>query len=340
MRGREPVGGAVGLRCLHCGSGDLEVTRPGLVEGLRDWLRFGGRWRPSTRVCRRCGHVAVAGSWMYQARRRGGRWWVPVHLIRALRRRRSRIPAPATYLLAVAVGVVLGACAEVALGWPWWLVAAGVLAAVWLFFASSAFWGGRSSLPLATEIQLASDPARAMQRERRALVERFRAAPFPLYGLPVSWPGPRHLGGSAGRQATGQPPVVTALSLAHGDPLAAQGPQLRVEVRIEPWDPEEPALGPGEHWGGVDGLAGREADSDWSEVAILVEGRPVGFELLGRGRHWVARAELGAWTLVLHARDLPIGEVELIRVTDVEPYVEGTRRLEEAARARHLDHDP
>jgi hypothetical protein len=43
---------------------------------------------------------------------------------------------------------------------------------------------------------------------------------------------------------------------------------------------------------------------------------------------------------VLQGRDLDAGEVELVRVTDVEPYVEGTRRLEEAARARALGHRP
>jgi hypothetical protein len=81
--------------------------------------------------------------------------------------------------------------------------------------------------------------------------------------------------------------VVTNLSLAHGDPLAANGPQLLVE-----------------------------------------------------GRHWVAAGAVEGLLLVLQGRDLDAGEVELVRVTDVEPYVEGTRRLEEAARARALGHRP
>jgi hypothetical protein len=66
-----------------------------------------------------------------------------------------------------------------------------------------------------------------------------------------------------------------------------------------------------------------------------VDGRPVEFELLADGRHWVARGELEGRTLVLRARDLPAGEVELVRVADLAPYVAGSRRLEdEEARRR------
>ena len=69
-----------------------------------------------------------------------------------------------------------------------------------------------------------------------------------------------------------------------------------------------------------------------------VDGRPVAFAWLAEGRHWVAHAELEDRTLVLSARDLPLDQVALVRVTDVEPYLDGTRRLEQA-RARHLGRD-
>jgi hypothetical protein len=65
-------------------------------------------------------------------------------------------------------------------------------------------------------------------------------------------------------------------------------------------------------------------------VTIPVDGQPVAFQRLARGRHWVASAELDDRTLTLHARDLPVESVELVRVTDVEPYIQGQRRLEEA----------
>ena len=39
---------------------DFEVTRPGWAEGLGDWLRLGGLWRPTRQVCRQCGNVSSA----------------------------------------------------------------------------------------------------------------------------------------------------------------------------------------------------------------------------------------------------------------------------------------
>jgi hypothetical protein len=270
------------------------------------------------------------------------------------------MPVPATYLMATAAGVVLGLAAQLLVGWPWWLVAAAVLAAVWLFFTSTALWGRRGSRrPLATELLMAVAPDRAVQRERRDQVERFRRAPFPLYGLPPAWPGPRYLGGWEGSWSKGGGPVTTALDLGHGDPLADQGPQLRVEVRV---DPDQAGRPPGarrwrrrrlaedlwlaaapathdvaEHIEQV-AAARRRPDPAWSPVPIPVDGRPVAFEWLAQGRHWVAVADLAHQTLVLQARDLPVDQVELVRVADLDPYVEGTRRLEEA-QAGQLDQE-
>jgi hypothetical protein len=225
--------------CPACGAQDVEVTRPGWAQGLREWLSAGGPWRPSRQVCRRCGTAGTTGSFgTLVGYRRGWRSvpMMPVQLVGILRQRRTMTPVPATYLTAMVVGVALGVAAQLGLGWPWWLVAAAVLAAVWLFFFSTAFWGGGgSSRSLATEVLRLVSPARAMARDRREEAERFLAAPFPLYGLPASWPGPRQLGGWAGGGSGGQL-VTTALELGHGDPLAEDGPQLRVEASIERLD--------------------------------------------------------------------------------------------------------
>jgi hypothetical protein len=344
--------------CPACGARDVEVTRPGWAEGLREWLGAGGPWRPTRQVCGRCGTASTAGSsGTLVGYRRGWRSvpMVPVQLVGILRRRRTMIPVPATYLTAVVVGAALGVAVELVLGWRWWLVTAGVVAAVWLYFLSTALWGGGgSSRSLATEVLRVVSPARAMARDQREEVERFRAAPFPLYGLPASWSGPRQLGGWAGGGSEGQL-VTTALELGHGDPLAEEGPQLRVEVSVERLDtglvPAEwsqrrrdlaeelwlaaavPARDPAEHWQQV-ATARSRPDGAWLPVPILVEGRPVAFAWLAEGRHWVAQGELEGRTLTLRARDLPVGSVQLVRVTDVEPYLEGRRRLE-AAWARH-----
>ena len=44
----------------------------------------------------------------------------------------------------------------------------------------------------------------------------------------------------------------------------------------------------------------------------------------------MALAELDDRTLTLHGRDLPVESVELVRVADLEPYLQGQRRLQEA----------
>jgi hypothetical protein len=270
------------------------------------------------------------------------------------------VPVPATYLAAIVVGAVVGVAAQLVFGWPWWLVAAAVVAAVWLFFSSTAFWGaGGSSQPLATDLLRVLRPRLAIERDHRQEVERFRAAPFPLFGLPPSWPGPRHLGGWEGGWAKGQRPMTTALSLGHGDPLTDQGPELRVEVRVELVNTEQvmtlrlqprrdlaeelwlraapQAHDLAEH---VDQLAAarRRPDPAWSRVTIPVDGRPVGFEWLTEGRHWVARAELDDCTLTLHGRDLPVASIQLVQVADLEPYFQGQRRLQQAW-ARHHDQE-
>jgi hypothetical protein len=348
------------VSCMTCGARDFEVTRPGWAEGLRDWLRFGGPWRPPRRVCRQCGNTSSARSSATYAPSRRGWWSLPVELFRVVRRRRTMIPVPATYLVAAVVGTALGVAAQLLFGWPWWLLAASLVAVVWLFFFSTALWGaGGSSRPLATDLLRVVRPRQAIERDHEQEVKRFRAAPFPLYGLPPAWPGPRHLGGWEGGWAKGQQPGTTALSLGHGDPLADQGPQLRVGVRVERVEGEQmmtvrggsrrdlaeelwlaaapQAQDPAEHFDQV-AAARRRPEPAWSQVMIPVDGRPVGFWWLAEGRHWIARAELDDRTLTLRGRDLPVEAVELVRVTDLEPYIQGQRRLQEAG-TRHYDEE-
>jgi hypothetical protein len=357
MKARGPAEWIVQVPCMDCGARDFEVTRPGWAGGLRDWLRFGGPWRPSRQACRRCGSVSSAGGVGALAPYRRGWWSVPIELFRILRRRRTMTPVPATYLVAAMVGAALGVAAQLVFGWRWWLVAACFVAAVWLLFLSTALWGGGgSSRSLAAEVLRVARPGRAVARDRRQQVERFRVAPFPLYGLPASWPEPRQLGGCEERRSKRRGgPVTVALDLGHGDPLAEQGPQLRVEVRVERVDTEQllavrvqsrrdladdlwfeaapTAHDAAGHWDRIAAARSRP-DLAWSHVTIPVDGRPVAFAWLGEGRHWVAQAELEERTLTLRGRDLPVESVELVRVFDLKPYIEGQRRLEEAW-ARH-----
>jgi len=96
-------------------------------------------------------------------------------------------------------------------------------------------------------------------------------------------------------------------------------------------------LRPTEHFDQV-AAARRRPEPAWSQVMIPVDGWPVGFQWLAEGRHWIARAELDGRTLTLHARDLPVESVQLVRVIDLEPYIQGHRRLQEAW-SRHYDEE-
>jgi hypothetical protein len=360
MKARRPAGWIGEVPCVECGARDFEVTRPGWVEGLGRWLRFGGPWRPARRVCRQCGATSSSGGFATFGPSRRGWWWLPFGLLQALRRHRAMVPVPATYLIALVAGAVLGVAAQLVLGWRWWLVAAGVVAAVWLLFCSTALsGGGGSSRSLVTEVLRLVSPGRAMARDRRHRVERFKTAPFPTYGLPPSWTGPRQLGGWEERWSKGhRRPVTTALSLAHGEPRAEQGPHLRVEVRryreaeqvLTTWSQRRRDLAEqlwreaapraydlAEHFAQI-AAARRRPDPAWSRVTIPVDGRPVSFRWLAEGHHWIAQAELDDRTLTLHGRDLPVESVELVRVSDLEPYLEGQRRLEKAT-TRQNDED-
>jgi hypothetical protein len=114
--------------------------------------------------------------------------------------------------------------------------------------------------------------------------------------------------------------------------------QSRRDLAQELWlQATPPAHDPAEH---VDQLvaARRRPDPAWSQVTIPVDGRPVAFEWLAEGRHWVARAELDDRALTLHVRVLPVDSVELVQVADLEPYIQGQRRLQEAW-SRHQEQE-
>jgi hypothetical protein len=138
------------------------------------------------------------------------------------------------------------------------------------------------------------------------------------------------------------------MQLGHGDPLAGRGPLLLIEVDAESW-PRRPhpnladrlahvaAAPAGGAFAGPFGLGraettGAAAASARPEPAgaggggvervdIRVDGEPVAFEVLADGRHWVAQGECGDLVVTLEARDLPLEEVRLVRVTDLEPYL-------------------
>ncbi|WP_199429734.1 hypothetical protein [Qaidamihabitans albus] len=246
-------------------------------------------------------------------------WSLPFRLVSAVLRNRRIRPAPWLYVAAAAAGSLLGVAAQWAFGWPWWLVAAAAVGAVVLFFVSTAFWGPtRQDLAgdLLREISLREADLRA----RRIETDRFRAAPFPLYGLPPSWPGARYLSSSAHASGPGIPPRVTALELGHGAPAGRDTAYLHVETLADKTDRAAHRSELAE-WLWLETDVEEPADAAWSTATIAVDGRPVDFDLLFCGENWVALAEVGGRPVVLSARRFDVETVELVRISDVEPYV-------------------
>lgn len=201
------VGPAV---CPYCGADPIETHQPGWWQRFRYWLTNGGP-APTTMTCEH-GHRWSGSSHMLLSRGRRGRWrwlWLPVELFLVVYRERSMVPVPLTYLMATLIGIGLGVIADVTVGWPWWLVAAGFVAAVWLFFLASALWGpGR---PLSDHLWMVIDPARAEERQFQRLAAAVDEGEIVCFEV-AGWEGSRSLGGWGGGK---RPDRVT---LRHGDP--------------------------------------------------------------------------------------------------------------------------
>lgn len=156
---------------------------------------------------------------------------MPVRLLDVLRSERSRIPTPLLYLEVAAASTLVGIVLDLTIGWPWWLFPLGGVAAAWLFFMSSAFWGASQARSLEDRLLMVLTPRRAAKKMEQETDDLFRATPLPLYGLPPSWKGYRFIGGHG---QSGE--AVTQMSLGHADrlPLDPDKSELRVEVMPAP----------------------------------------------------------------------------------------------------------
>lgn len=271
-------------------------------------------------------------------------------MIRVLLRARLAIPAPWIYLASAATGTLLGLALDETIGWPWWAVTLGSVAAVWTLFLLTGFRGAKRRSELWSSLLDAIDPKGASDRWNRRQEEAFRTAPFPLYGPPATWRGLRCLGGGDwGR--TGKHAEPTELKLIHGDPEDAAGAVLRVLVSAELGDREtaredvlrrlaedlwqeqhRPPQGlPPERLHEWARARDREVRSRETPPAalvhVLVDGRAIPFDHISEGTAWAAVGRADDVTITLRAWRIAIEAVELVRLTDVDAYVEGTRRL-------------
>jgi hypothetical protein len=299
------------------------------------------------------------------------RWCVPfskpldLYVVTAhtLRRQRRIHLSPVIYAATGLAGAAAGLLLRRRLRRGSWALAAVLPAGAWAASTLTAFTKGEASESL-QEVRKAAlqvlNPRQALERLHREQEAQFRSSPLPLYGLPPSWQGMRTIGGwsRSGRE-------IVEMGLLHGDLHDEGSPELRVDVsklnELERYGDRrhlEESLA--RELGRIVRLAGLVTSQElsdhqqrvramtvaslqaeqnataseeprWETVRIPVDGDPVDFAWLAEADHWVAHAERQDVRLTLRGRRLPIEQVELVRVLDVGPYVEGSRRLFETA---------
>lgn len=339
--------------CSSCGAEDWQVDEFGPLRRVSGWLQS-GRPAPRARLtCRECGTEVLTHdnglSPVLRLSRYHSAWWgAPIRVLRVLVHARMITPTPLIYLTAGAAGALLGLALDLTIGWSWWTVALGSVAVAWTLFLLTALKGAS----LWANIVDALDPQGAGARESRRMEEAFRTSPFSLYGLPPSWEGIRFLGG-LGRRGRPSGVVLTELELAHGDPEDRAGVQLRVTSSVPGGEPDLPhelllrELAEGLWWevGSPPDGPFSGAFHEWAQarerefrhrepppftpVRITVDGEPIRFDHHSEGAAWVAAGRITDVTITLRTRNLAVDDIELITVTDVEPYVEGSKLLNE-----------
>lgn len=169
--------------------------------------------------------------------------------------------------------------------------------------------------------------------ERAAL---YRRAPFPLYGLDASFDGPRALGESATTEEDGEE-TVEYLGLSHGSQKDDEQPHIDVITATPEGTPEPLELLAGEA-GVVLPPSAQAADITQALVGtagpvrritrhLALDGQAVeatGFEA---GRSWILQAHAGDQIVIVAGSNYPSEGIALVRVTNLDDYVAGTKEL-------------
>lgn len=223
----------------------------------------------------------------------GSRWRRVVRAVRAILRPRADALSWGAGRLAAGAILAAGVVAQALFGWRWWVVVIVLTVAGEAAIVASTLARSAERDDLVDELLGALAPRRQRARRSRRALARLGAAPFPLYGLPPAWTGPRFLGGwSARRDLRAGAERTTSVRLGHGDPSADRGPLLLVEVDADIWArppaPTSPPASPtagrsGRRWDRRPGRPGRK----WEEPP----GRPgrEGPRPEGPGRKWEGR---------------------------------------------------
>ncbi len=183
------------------------------------------------------------------------------------------------------------------------------------------------------------------EEERRHIESLFRNAPFPLYGLPPHWEGARFLGGGRWGSIL-DVETVDALSLVHGSIVEGASPTLTVETAFRG------RPGGGNALRAVGELVWRAQVATVSQAVemlhersihlyealsplpsrgdavVYVGGQAVVFDVLFQPERSVGHALVAGYELTIGGWRFELGELRLRRISDLSPYILGTRKFE------------
>ena len=245
-------------------------------------------------------------------------------------------PVPLTYLMAMVLGVGIGVVVDILGPVPWWLVAVLVVAVVWLFFVSTAFWGPYR-LRRADWLRV-TDPSRARTEEYAAIARAVGDGELRPYAL-VGWSGTASLGGW-GRGHRGWHTISIRFHDADDERRWAKV-ETTVGSHPEPSEtrkgvlaenlvgqiPDIPSFRSSQEAHAWHARRRRDyehrlATLEWQLRQIVVNGAVVGAEVASVDDGVAVSAEHDGVVIQILARNVAVGEIELASVPDLAPYLE------------------
>jgi hypothetical protein len=283
---------------------------------------------------------------------------------RSLKRQRGIAPSPITYAAPTLAGAAAGWVLRRGRRRGAWVPVVALPSTVWVIATATAFTHGRARQTvreLRLQASLALHPDQAADRMRRENESRIRSCSLPLYGLPASWEGPRWWGGwGEGEKGVNHVTLVHGDQEDRPGPFVRVGvssaPAFEVddqlvrsmlvrELRARRARPPAPPPSPppplprtprdGKEvaiWAVTVGSSPADYEElpdppqgAWRSVSIRLDAEAVPFTYLEEGAEWVAWTRLGDIELQVRSRAYPVEQVELVRVSDLEPYLAGSR---------------
>jgi len=233
---------------------------------------------------------------------------------------RSVIPTWRSYVVAGLVGLVLGLALYFAFAWPWWPFPVAALVVTAIAFAATALTSPAARSNTARDLREAVtiSPERAYLRRRLDQVKPYLKADVPIYGLQPEWQGLRYFGllEDDGRQFAGW-----GLTHRLEDPAEPELEVITYRTPVSRGEAVVEVAASGDD--DFDDLLER-SEGQWRTLVVTVDGEASEFSLLAHQDEWWAYRTIGGRGVLLHGmQGYPREGIELARVQDFTPYLDG-----------------